>query len=663
MTAAESVAQPDQGPGTPTSTLSPSFARELLRRKVAVLCLGWLALVVIVAVAAPLLLPAVADEHAGDLGNVLKGPSGAHLLGTDSLGRDVLQRLMVGTRPTLVAATEAIAVTLLIGVPTGLVAGFFGGWIDRSIMWVADLLLSLPAIVLTLVVVSVFPGNTTAAMVTVGVVLSPGLARVVRAATLPVANELYVDAARVAGMSKTYIVGRHVLVRVSGPIVVQASFLFAAGLIVQTGLAYLGVVGDPPPAPSWGGMVADGLSNIVLQPWLIWPPGAAIILTALAFVLLGDAVRDSAAEQWARPPRRPKRRAPSQGGAATDAHRGTTCSDSSLLSVEGLSVALTGSDGAEVRAVDDVSFSISPGETVGLIGESGCGKTLTAMAIIDLLPAAAEVQAGRVIFGGRDLTQLSDGAMNDIRGRQIAVISQDPMVSLNPAFRIGGQLAQIVRRHTGASRSAARARAIELLGRVHLPDPERVARSYPHELSGGMAQRVCIARALAGEPRLLIADEPTTALDVTVQAGILELLAELQEVNGISVLLVTHDWGVVADRCDRAIVMYAGQVVEQADLAPIFAEPLHPYTRGLLAANPHKSMSGGRLPTIPGSVPRPGEWPRACRFAPRCPNATAPCVQAPIPLETFDVDRLVRCVRADELSRQRTNARHTEVTR
>jgi peptide/nickel transport system permease protein len=224
------------------------------------------------------------------------------------------------------------------------------------------------------------------------------------------------------------------------------------------------------------------------------------------------------------------------------------------------------------------------------------------------------------------------------------------MVSLTPAFRVGWQLALAVMTHHGVSRRAAHARAVELLRSVHLPEPERIAQRYPHELSGGMVQRVAIARALAGEPRLLIADEPTTALDVTVQAEILDLLRELKRERGMAILLVTHDWGVVADLCDRAVVMYAGQVVEQASLTPLFDKPLHPYTEALLASDPHHAPDAEQLPVIPGSVPRPGLWPHGCHFHPRCHRSTAACETQPIPLERPLADRETRCIHHDLLA-------------
>jgi peptide/nickel transport system permease protein len=623
---------------------SPRFLRRLMRRKLAVGCTLYLALIVGVAIVAPVVLPGVESQHAGDLTKVSQGPSWSHPLGTDTLGRDVLDRLLVGTRVTLLGVAEALATVLLLGVPLGLAAGYFGGRTDSLVGRLADLAFALPGIIVILVVLSVFPQSMLAGMVTFGVLAAPGLMRLVRSAVLPVKEQLYIAGARVSGLSQPYIVSRHVLPRVSGAVIVQASLLAAAALIVQTGLSFLSLL-VAAPAPSWGGMVADGVQAIVQQPWLIWPPGMAIALTIVALGLLGDSVRDATTEGWA-PPLRHARRGPARPREASQTAPAAT---DALLSIEGLCAGFQTATGF-VRVVDNVTFEIRPAETIGVVGESGCGKTVTAMSILGLLPSGGNIESGRIMFDGRDLVGLSERELEQVRGSEIALISQEPMISLNPAFRIGWQLVEVVRKHHRLSRSRAKERAIDLLRQVHLPDPESVMRRYPHELSGGMAQRVAIARALSGEPRLLIADEPTTALDVTVQAEILDLLRELQQKRSMAILLVTHDWGVIADICDRAVVMYAGQVVERAGLHPIFVEPRHPYTAALLAANPHNNPEAEILPSIPGNVPQPGGWPEGCRFHTRCRFATQACTERPIPLKRLINNREARCIHSDELA-------------
>jgi peptide/nickel transport system permease protein len=639
----------NSGPVVASDVAAPRLFSLLLRRPVAVASLVWLSAVLIVAIVAPIALPHVANQNAGSFTEQLHGPSWQHLLGTDSVGRDVLDRLLVGTRVTMVGVAESVLATLAIGVPAGLAAGYFGGRGDRVIGWVTDLMLSLPGIAVVLVVLAIFPENMLAGMVTLGIVLSPFTTRVVRSATLPIREELYIAAAQVSGLSRPYIIVRHVLSRIVGVVIVLGSLYAGTALIAQTGLSYLGLI-VPVPHPSWGGMIGDGIASMTTQPWLIWPPGVAMTLTIVAFGLLGDAVRDTSAERWSsarvkRPTRRP-RPWPRRQLAVAQAASGPPVADR-LLCVENLTVTFPSLGSA--RVIEDVSFTIGAGETVGLVGESGCGKTVTAMSLMRLLPGDGEIVGGRIVFGGRDLASLPETELRRVRGREIGLVSQEPMVSLNPAFRVGWQLALAVRAHHGVSRRAAQATAIDLLRSVQLPEPELVARRYPHELSGGMAQRVAIARALAGEPKLLIADEPTTALDVTVQADILELLRELQRERGMAILLVTHDWGVVADVCDRAVVMYAGQVVEQAALRPLFRQPLHPYTQALLESDPHNAPDADALPWIPGSVPKPGAWPRGCHFHPRCGYASAACREQAIPLEHPAADRETRCIHADQL--------------
>ncbi|MCF2527304.1 dipeptide/oligopeptide/nickel ABC transporter permease/ATP-binding protein [Yinghuangia soli] len=621
------------------------LARRVLRRPAAVIAVAWLVLLVAATTAAPLFTSYGALEQ--DLGNVLEGPSADHLLGTDVLGRDLLSRLLFGGRSTLVAVAEALAVFLVIGVTLGLLAGYRGGWVDWLVTRGADLMFALPGIVIVLVVLSVFPGNLHAAMITFGILGAPGLIRILRAQTLTIREELFVAAAKVAGLTHGQILRRHVLPRMASIIIVQGALFAAIVVTIQAGLGFLGL-GAQPPEPSWGGLVADASQSIDRAPWMLVPAGVPMVLTVVALGLLGDAIRDAAIENWAvsrsssaQPGGRPAERIPAQRAAADDAVAAPA--PDALLSVRDLTIEIGG-----LRVVDGVSLDVAPGETVGLVGESGCGKSVTSLGILGLIPGGGRITGGRVVFDGVDVAGAPE-AMARIRGTGIAYVSQEPMVALDPTYAVGRQLAEAVRTHRRCDRKGAHARALELLDLVHIPDPAAVARRYLHQLSGGMAQRVAIALALAGEPRLLIADEPTTALDVTVQAEILGLLREIQERTGMAVLLVTHDWGVVADLCRRAVVMYAGQVVEQADVDGMFAHPLHPYTGGLMAANPHHAVHGEALPTIPGTVPAPYEWPSGCRFAARCDRATEECAAAPVPLSLPVPGRSTRCIHVGSL--------------
>ncbi len=323
-----------------------------------------------------------------------------------------------------------------------------------------------------------------------------------------------------------------------------------------------------------------------------------------------------------------------------------------LLAIENLRTYFYTGAGV-ARAVDGLSLTVGAGETVGLVGESGCGKSVSALSILRLITPPGRIEAGsRILFEGRDLLALDERAMRAIRGNRIAMIFQEPMTALNPVFSVGDQVAEVARIHAGASRREAWTRAVEMLDRVGIPSPDERAREYPHQLSGGMRQRVMIAMALVMQPALLIADEPTTALDVTIQAQILELLAELQGQFGMSVLLITHDLGVVAETASRVAVMYGGEAVEQASVADLFARPHHPYTRGLLAAMPRLGSARDRLQTIPGSVPAPTAWPDGCRFRDRCASAWDRCAAEHPALVTVGAEHDSRCHLAAEPQRR-----------
>jgi len=315
-----------------------------------------------------------------------------------------------------------------------------------------------------------------------------------------------------------------------------------------------------------------------------------------------------------------------------------------LLDVRELEVKLFTRSGT-VTAIDRLSFTVEEKETVALVGESGCGKSMTALAIMGLLPSPpARLTGGEVLLQGRDLARLGDSAMQKVRGRQISMIFQDPMSSLNPVMTIGAQLSEILRRHMGLTGASARKRAIELLAQVRIPDPQRRYDAYPHELSGGMNQRVVIAMAIACEPKLLIADEPTTALDVTIQSQILKLLRDLQLAYGMGIIFITHDLGVVAEMADRAVVMYAGRKIEEAPIDPLFEQPLHPYTRGLIGSTPAAEGRHSRLAEIPGSVPSLRDLPAGCAFSNRCPSVFAACHSERPPLIRPAPERAAACL-------------------
>jgi peptide/nickel transport system ATP-binding protein len=317
-----------------------------------------------------------------------------------------------------------------------------------------------------------------------------------------------------------------------------------------------------------------------------------------------------------------------------------------LLEIRGLKTWFDTDDGV-VRAVDGVDLAIDRGETVGVVGESGCGKTVTAMSVLKLIAMPpGRIAGGEIRWQGRDLVPLGQRDMRRIRGNEIAIVFQEPMTSLNPVYPVGAQIAEVVREHEGVSRRAAFARAVEMLRLVHIPNAERRAHDYPHQFSGGMRQRVMIAMALSCNPQLLIADEPTTALDVTIQAQILDLLEEMKDRFGMAIMLITHAMGVVAETAQRVVVMYAGKVVEEAPVEELFARPRHPYTQGLIQAIPRLDRAGERtrLAAIPGVVPSLADPPPGCRFAPRCGLATPACTAASPPLREVGAGHSVACI-------------------
>ncbi|WP_427925080.1 dipeptide/oligopeptide/nickel ABC transporter permease/ATP-binding protein [Streptomyces sp. cg40] len=558
----------------------PDSLRRLARKPAALASLVYLVLLVLAALLAPWL--PLQSPTTGELTAARQGPSAAHWLGTDQIGRDTLSRLIHGARPSLLYASEAVLVALVLGVLLGVLAGFLGGRVDRMLGAVTDVVMAMPGMVILLVVLAVFGNHVDLAMLTMGLMLCAPFTRVVRAATLSIRQETFIDAARVAGLSTGQIMLRHILPRIRGVVLVQGALLSGMALLMTTGVAYLGF-GTQPPHPSWGLMIGDGAQIMGSAPALITASGTAIGLTVIACGLLGDGLRDVFTEQWSGvrvpygPP--PRKRPAAPAGPAPQ-----PATDTPVLSVQDLSVAYD-TPGGEQTVVHQANLHVREGETLGVVGESGSGKTALARAVLGILQGG-RTTGGRVLLDGEDITGIAGFSPARRRALRIGHIFQEPHASLDPAWRVGDLIAEALRHHHGHDRATARREAVDLLAQVRLRDPEAVARRYPHQLSGGMAQRVAIARALACRPRLLVADEPTTALDVTVQADILDLLRGIQARTGMAILLITHDWGVVADLCDRAAVVRHGGIVEQGPVTRLYADPRHEYTRALLAANP-----------------------------------------------------------------------------
>ncbi|WP_326701124.1 dipeptide/oligopeptide/nickel ABC transporter permease/ATP-binding protein [Streptomyces sp. NBC_01754] len=598
--------------GGPPTPRRQRLTSRLLRSPMAAVSSAILLVLALATLLAPWIAPF--DANTGDISRALEGPGGEYLLGTDSAGRDVLSRLLYGGRTTLGGALLALLVAAGLGVATGLVSGYTGKKFDLGAEWVNNLLMALPNVMVLLAVRAAFGSDVWLSMAVLGVLLAPGFHRLSRNIVMGVRNELYVDAARVSGLSDRRIMVRHVLNSVRAPLIIHAALTAVAAIGIQAGLEFIGLADTS--VPAWGTMLNEALVNLYVAPELMLWPGIALGLVNAALILFGNGLRDALED---RPSRRRRKRAGADttvaagptGGRAQPAARNAESGDTqgpsaggpetgtwaerpdAVLSVRGLTIGYPVADGHRV-VVDDVSFDVRAGEVLGLVGESGSGKTQTAWALLDLLPSDAAVLRGSITYQGERLDTRSTKERRRLLGTGIAYVPQEPMSNLDPAFTVGSQLAGPMRRRLGLDRAAAETRALDLLDRVGIADPVRTYRSYPHQISGGMAQRVLIAGAVSCDPRVLVADEPTTALDVTVQAEVLDLLRDLQKERGMAMVMVTHNLGVVADICDRVAVMRLGELVEQNDVDSLFGNPRHPYTRMML-----DSVLEGKPPRTP----------------------------------------------------------------
>ena len=600
----------------------------------------WIGTILVVAVAAPVLgLP---DPVKQDIARRLAGPMLGSPLGRDEFGRDVLSRLIWGARTSLAVAFASAFVAAVIGTTLGMIGAWKRGWVEWMSVRSMDVVLCFPPILLALLVVTLLgPGAGTLILV-LSILYVPGFVRVAYGEVLSLRANDYVEAVRALGAPTSRILVRTVLPNIAGPLLVQVSLCVAAAIVLESGLSFLGL-GVVPPSPSWGLMIRGARTTMAQAPWLLLWPCGALTLTILGMNLFCDRLRDLVDPRTTSGQAKPRmldRLLPGFLPAGHPAH-------DAVLAVDGLTVSIATPRGL-VTPVEGVGFHVGEGETLAIVGESGSGKSLTATAILGLLPPIARATQGTARFAGRDLLLLEEEDRRRLRGGELAMIFQDPMSSLNPVYRVGDQIVEAIRAHGSVSDQAARARALALFRKVGIADPERRLDAFPHEMSGGMRQRVMIAMAIANNPRVLIADEPTTALDVTVQAQILTLLKDLQRENGMALVFITHSLSVVAEIADRVCVMYAGQVVEDGPVGAVFHRPRHPYTRALLAATPE----GEELPTgIGGVVPLPQDFPTGCRFAERCGFAIDACRAGPVTLRDVEDGRRARCIRSDDMAR------------
>lgn len=567
----------------PRAVRRGSLLSRFLRRPAGSVALAVFFVVVIIAILAPVLAPH--DPNFVDLSLVKAPPFPGHPLGGDSQGRDILSRLIWGARPTLLGALIAIVVAVVVGVPSGTAAGYFGGPLDKISMWISDAIQSVPGMIILLIVAAGTRSDFVVIMAVVGVFMVPGYFRLTRSTVLAVRAEPYIDAARVSGLGHLRIMSRHIIRAVWAPVIIQTALTAGMAMGMQAGLQFLGIGGVS--TPSWGAMMNDGFRNMLTNPLLLLWPSAALGLTIAALAVMGSTLADVVSVRTPRAiaPRR-RAKAPTPEPAPVTMSTGTIAHsvDAAALQIVDLRVSYPAASGP-VEVVHGITLDVAPGEVVGIVGESGSGKSQTVFSALGLLPASATASMAALNVEGRDVLKESPRRRRALLGRTIGYVPQEPMSNLDPNYTIGHQLIEPLVSVSGMSRAAARARALEVLGRVGIAEPARVLRLYPHEVSGGMAQRVLIAGAIAGKPSILVADEPTTALDVTVQAEVLELLRELRGEYGMALLIVTHNFGVVADICDRVVVMKDGSVIESGSVDQLFAHPAEPYTRELIEAS------------------------------------------------------------------------------
>jgi peptide/nickel transport system permease protein len=607
------------------------------------IALAFFGLVVLVALLAPVIAPFDPLKS----GIPALPPSFEHLFGTDRNGRDIFSRLLYGARFSLAIGLGATALALIFGAIIGSIAATASRWFSETIMRILDIIMSFPGIALAIVFVAVFGKELPILICTIAFLYVPQIARIVRANVMAQFGEDYVSAERVMGARLPHVLFWHVARNCAAPIMVFVTVLVADAIVFEASLSFIGA-GVQDPAPSWGNVISSG-RNLLLSGgwWATFFPGMLILITVLSLNILAEGLTDALVK-----PATKNAKAVATVSAADSATTTTvsvvevaaasvplevhlaqlrliestrtdrlvyTDDAAPLLEVKNLSIRFPNRHG-DIAVVDNVSFSVRPGETMALVGESGCGKSITSLAIMGLLPDTAEI-TGQILFEGRDLLTMPRKERQALLGHEMAMVYQDALSSLNPSMLVRTQLGQLIKR--GGTRSAR-----ELLELVGL-DPDRTLKSYPHELSGGQRQRVLIAMALTRNPKLIVADEPTTALDVTVQAQVIDLLNDLREKLGFAMVFVSHDLALVAELAHRITVMYAGQVVESAPTTALLMSPRHEYTRGLLGSVLSIEDGATRLHQIPGTVPSPRDFATGDRFAPRSRSGDAVRAQRP----------------------------------
>ncbi len=626
------------------------FAHLKMSTKLAML---FMIILIFIAIFAPLISP----HNPLEITQSYQAPSGSHLFGTDNLGRDVMSRVFYGARYSLTIGILAVAFALVMGALIGSIAAVSRAWISEVIMRIVDIFMSVPGIALAAVFVSILGQSMFGIIIAIGILYVPQITRVVRANIISEYGQDYVRAVIVSGARAPWILLKHVARNIAAPVMVFTTLSVADAIVFEASLSFINL-GFPEPTPTWGNILSSAKQGVIFGYW--WQalyPGLAIMITVLCLNILSEGITDAIVSAPSAPIVKSAEDAEqarqedlllADPVAAYEAQHESLVSSLEQLKeaeskrtdrfvpvgdkagepvIEVKDLCISFPRHGDVNVVDHVSFYVRPGETMGLVGESGCGKSITSLTIMGLLDKRARI-SGEINFEGKNLVGLDPKEHNALRGHEIAMIYQDALSSLNPSMLIKNQMAQLTKR--GGTRSAE-----ELLELVGL-DPKRVLESYPHELSGGQRQRVLIAMALTRDPKLVIADEPTTALDVTVQRQVIELLNDLREKLGFAMIFVSHDLALVAKVAHKITVMYAGQVVEQGSTQEILTDPRHEYTRGLLGSV--ISIEAGQTPLhqVPGTVPSPKDFPDGDRFAPRSSHPHDALDEHPVMIEIPD---------------------------
>jgi len=612
-----------------------NFWRVFSKNRMALVGLGMLIVIILVAVFAPAIAPYDrASTHTIQISDIYTAPAPAHWFGTDDAGQDVFSNFVYGARVSLIVGFFAAFISVFIGGVIGIIAGFFGGRVENVLMRITDIMLVIPDLPLMVVIIALTKPSLLNIIFVIGLLGWTTTARIVRSQTLAVKSRKFVLRARAIGAGNGHIIRHHILPLVMPILVVNAVLVVSLAILNESTLSFLGL-GDPT-ALSWGQMLNYAFGRGAMSVgawWALVAPGVGIVWVVLGLTLFGhglEQILNPRLEAHHLMPARPILKALASGRPDVAGPRKPVSQAAPvILEVENLSIAYINEGKPPARAVENVSFTLREGEMMGLVGESGCGKTTLMLGLLRLLPPAGQIVGGQAWFGEQEITALSEQEMEDIRWKCISIVFQGAMNALNPVRTVGQQIAEAIEKHNPEMKGRVlEGRVSELLDLVGItPDHKN---HYPHQYSGGMRQRAMIAMALACNPQVVIADEPTTALDVMIQAQVLELLDKLRRKLGLSIVFVTHDLGVVAEMCDSVLVMYGGVTAEYSDVDTVYNTAQHPYTQELLKAFPDLSHPERRLTSIPGYPPRLDDLPAGCRFAPRCPVVFERCrVEAP----------------------------------